>query len=77
MSNGFSGYLDHLRRRLGAAAVSSLRLESVALREYLGRRLQGLPGGPGALVGSPVFESLFEYEPYDVSLEQLGLFCPT
>ncbi len=74
MSPYFGSYLAELRHRIGAAALSTLRISNAALQEHLCRCFQGPPGAPGAIVGEPVFESLFEYQPHGCTLEQLGYF---
>jgi len=74
MTPYFGSYLAELRHRIGAAALSTLRIANASLREHLCQCFQGPPGAPGAIVGEPVFESLFEYEPHGCTLEQLKYF---
>ena len=73
----FASYMGELQRRIGAAAMATIRMSNAPLRDYLSECFQAPPGSPGALVGEPVFESLFEYESDGQTLQQLGIFSKT
>lgn len=72
----FLAATDELRRRSARATLSTLRVSNRPLRLHLTERLESPPGEVGSFLGQPVFESLFEYETQDRSMEQLGLLHP-
>ncbi len=73
----FTAFLDELQRRLGHAALNTLRINNETLQHYLDDRFSGGAGGEASLVGEPLFETLFEYDRHSSTLEQLNLFHET
>lgn len=77
MKRYFSTLAEQLSQRAARATLGDRRPSNPALREYLRRRLEELPGGEGSFIGQPVFEALFEYESQDLQLYDVDFLHPT
>jgi len=70
----YGGLAAEWARRAARATISQLGPRNEALRAELRRSLERPMGEPGSFLAPPVFESLFEWEAGEETLEQLGLF---
>ncbi|EDL62312.1 hypothetical protein PM8797T_28329 [Gimesia maris DSM 8797] len=73
----FLSLMTRLREQTARATISDKNPSNDALRQFLLRNFEALPGKDASLLSQPVFESLFEYEKNADILSDIDFLHPT